>query len=161
MKRYSLKDFIPLILIFLIIIGLTTAKQIFSPLWNMQSIAYDFMGIFFIIFSSFKIINLKNFAQVYATYDLIAKRSRIYAQAYPFIELSLGILYIMRLYLWQTNVITLIVMLVSAAGVAYELSKGKEITCACLGMVFKVPMTYVTLAEDLLMALMALIMVLL
>jgi hypothetical protein len=46
-------------------------------------------------------------------------------------------------------------MLVSAAGVARELWKGREIMCACLGVVFKIPMTYVTLLEDLLMAAMA------
>jgi hypothetical protein len=49
-------------------------------------------------------------------------------------------------------------MLVSAVGIGMELAKKKEIQCACLGLVFNIPMTYVTLAEDLLMALMALLM---
>ena len=49
-------------------------------------------------------------------------------------------------------------MAISSIGVAIELSKKKEIMCACLGVVFKLPMTYVTLLEDLLMAAMALIM---
>jgi len=93
-------------------------------------------------------------------YDLIAKRSETYALAYPFIELSLGFCYLFRCYLPFINIITLMVMLVSAAGVAAELYKGKEITCACLGLVFKFPMTYVTLAEDLLMAAMAATMLL-
>lgn len=118
----------------------------------------DFMGFFFIIFGFFKVINLNAFAQAYATYDLIAQKSRGYAFAYPFIELVLGIAYITR---WQPtfiNVVTVLIMLISAAGVAVELSKGKTIVCACLGTVFKIPMTYITLLEDLLMAGMALVM---
>ena len=54
-----------------------------------------------------------------------------------------------------TNWITLVLMLMSAVGVFNELRKGKEIVCACLGTLFKIPMTYVTLVEDLLMAAMA------
>jgi hypothetical protein len=49
-------------------------------------------------------------------------------------------------------------MLISALGVANELRKKQTIMCACLGTVFKIPMTYVTLFEDLLMASMALYM---
>ena len=49
-------------------------------------------------------------------------------------------------------------MIVSSIGVTKELAQGRKITCACLGAVFKIPMTYVTLLEDVLMAVMALIM---
>jgi hypothetical protein len=55
----------------------------------------------------------------------------------------------------MVHVFTLLLMLMSAVGVAVELHKGKEIVCACLGAVFNIPMTYVTLLEDLLMAAMA------
>ncbi len=59
---------------------------------------------------------------------------------------------------FETNVFTLALMFVSAAGVFNELRKGKTVICACLGAVFKIPMTYETLAEDLIMAIMALAM---
>lgn len=116
------------------------------------------MGSFFIIFGTFKIVNLQKFAMAYGEYDLIAKRSRAYALIYPFIELFLGVAYFAQYHLNIINIITFILMSVSAAGVANELSKGKMIICACLGALFKIPMTYVTLLEDLLMALMALVM---
>lgn len=77
---------------------------------------------------------------------------------YPFIELFLGIAYFDQWHLNIINFITLILMFVSALGVANELSKGKNIVCACLGALFKIPMTYVTLIEDLMMALMAFVM---
>lgn len=118
------------------------------------------MGLFFIVFGSFKIMNLRGFVEAYSMYDLLAQRSTLYAYLYPFIELSLGIAYLMRWHLTAINGITLVLMLISAAGVARELAQGRAIMCACLGVVFKIPMTYVTLAEDLLMAVMAMIMLL-
>ncbi len=158
--EYKIKDFLPLIIIFSIIIIFTIAKAFITDIWALHSIMNDFMGSFFIIFGFFKVINLKKFAEAYATYDLIAKRSKVYAFIYPFIELTLGIGYLLRLYPTFINSFTFVLMLISAAGVAIELSKGKKIMCACLGTVFKIPMTYVTLFEDVLMALMALIMLL-
>ena len=43
----------------------------------------DFMAGFFIVFGAFKIINLPSFVEAYQKYDLIARRSRAYAYAYP------------------------------------------------------------------------------
>ena len=116
------------------------------------------MGFFFLVFGFFKVINLKSFVQAYAMYDLIAQKNTSYGFIYPFIELILGVCYLMRWFLLATNSATVIIMLISAVGVFNELRKGKTIVCACLGTVFKIPMTYVTLAEDLLMAIMAFLM---
>lgn len=156
-KKYTFKDFLPLIIIFLIIISFTLIRQWYMG-WNFHNAMYDFMAAFFIIFGSFKIINWSGFADAYAIYDIIAKRSKAYAYIYPLIELFLGITYLIRWNLFVINIITLLVMIISSIGVAIELSKKRAIPCACLGVVFKLPMTYVTLTEDLLMAVMALIM---
>lgn len=153
----SYKDFIPLGSIFLLIIIFTLARQFYNG-FDWTAAMYDFMAGFFIIFSLFKIANLKGFAEAYSMYDIIAKRFFIYGYIYPFIELGLGIAYLTR---WQpliTNGITIIVMLTSSIGVAQELMNKRAIHCACLGVLFKIPMTYVTLFEDLLMAGMAAIM---
>lgn len=157
-KKYTIKDFLPLIIIFVCIVAATTIKAAVLQQWELHSLMYDFMGSFFVVFGFFKIINLNAFVEAYSTYDLITQQSRIYGYVYPFIELTLGICYFMRWFLATINFITLVIMLVSAAGVFNELRKGKTIVCACLGTVFKIPMTYVTLVEDLLMAIMALMM---
>lgn len=154
---YTLYDFLPLVVLFALIIALTGLRQWYTG-YNLHGTMSDFMGFFFIIFGFFKIINWHGFAEAYAMYDILAKRSMAYSYAYPLIELALGVLYLFRLYPTFTNVVTLIVMLVSSIGVANELRKKKSIVCACLGVVFKIPMTYVTLIEDLLMAAMALVM---
>ncbi len=158
-KTYTFKDFLPLIIIFAVILGFTIVRQMYLG-WCPHLFMADFMGSFFIVFGGFKVLNWHGFAEAYAMYDIIAKRSKLYAYAYPLIELSLGALYFLGWYPFHTNLITLVVMLVGAMGVGIELSKGKTIVCACLGAVFKLPMTYVTLFEDLLMAGMALVMLL-
>lgn len=154
---YSLKNFLPLIIIAAAIIVLTALHQWYYGFDGMTAMRI-FMAFFFLVFGFFKIINLKAFAKAYAEYDVIAKRFYAYGYIYPFIELGLGVAYLTNFMPTLTNLITLIVMLISAWGVFVELRKGRTIVCACLGVVFKLPMTWVTLVEDVLMALMALAM---
>ena len=159
--KTPLKDFIPLAVIFAVVIAATLILNyvVFepSPMRGMQL----FMGVFFIVFGGFKAVRLKGFANAYPDYDLIAMRSKAYAYVYPFIELALGVLFIAGAWLLLANIITVIIMSIGALGVYLKLRKGEEIMCACLGVVFKIPMTWVTLIEDILMAVMALIMIIL
>ena len=157
MGNYTFKDFLPLILILSLVVFITLAHQLYYG-WYFHEAMRILMASFFLIFGFFKIINLHEFAKAYATYDLVAQKYFWYGYLYPFLELGLSIAYFLKLNLQLTNILTLILMIVSAAGVFNALRKGNHIACACLGNVFKVPMTYVTLAEDLAMALMALTM---
>src|SRR5687768_8612330 len=93
---YSVKNFLPLIVLSGIIISFTLIKQLLYG-FDMNSAMYDFMGSFLLIFSSFKIFNLYGFAEAYSTYDIIARRYLPYAYVYPFIEFALGILYLARI----------------------------------------------------------------
>ena len=151
---YTIKDFVPLIFLFALIGGITLAYQLYYG-WCPCSAMQIFMGSFFLIFGFFKVINLPGFVKAYQMYDLIAARFVWYAYLYPFIELALGVAYLYKWQLRVVNSVTLVLMLVSAVGVFNELRKGNKIVCACSGTVFKVPMTYVTSFEDLLMAAMA------
>jgi len=159
-KKNHFKDLIPLfvivgaILLFSIIMTLVIGK-------DFQFGMRMFMGGFFAVFGILKVLKLKDFAVAYKEYDIIAKHSSLYAHAYPFIELALGILYFINIIPLTTNILTIIVMGIGATGVYIKLRKHEEIPCACLGTVFKVPMTWVTLAEDLLMVIMAIIMIVL
>jgi len=153
-ETYTVKDFMPLIVIFAVIL---TFAIIAPMIWGggfMHGMR-DFMGAFFVIFGLLKLIKLNGFAEAYQMYDLIAMRSKAYAYTYPFIEVTLGVFFLINFNPLLTNWVTLVLMLVSALGVYIKLRKGEKIMCACLGTVFKVPMTWVTLFEDLLMATMA------
>jgi copper chaperone CopZ len=145
----------PLFLIVGFLLGVTLLIHWRTPGRAWHEWMNDFMAGFFLVFAFFKLLNLSAFARAYRGYDVIAAKSMAYAYAYPFIELALGIAYLIRWNPVATNWITLAVMLVSAAGVLNALRKRQLIECACLGTVFKLPMSKVTLIEDLSMAAMA------
>lgn len=120
-----------------------------------------FMGGFFLVFSFFKFLDLSGFAQSFSSYDVIAGRWTGFGYVYPFVELALGIAYVVGLNPLVTNSVTVFVMSVGTVGVVKSLLHKKQIQCACLGTVFNLPMSKVTLIEDLLMVLMALAMLIL
>jgi hypothetical protein len=88
-------------------------------------------------------------------YDLLAKKIPAYGFIYPFIELGLGTSYLLGYRPVLINAITLIVMSFSTIGVIWAVANKQKIRCACLGTGFNLPMTTVTIIEDLLMAAMA------
>ena len=117
-----------------------------------------FMAGFFLVFSFFKLLNLGAFAQAYAGYDVIAGKWKTYGYVYPFLELALGLAYAFHVAPRFTAGFTVVLMGVSALGVIRVVREGRKIECACLGTVFKLPMSTVTIIEDLGMAVMAALM---
>ena len=117
-----------------------------------------FMAGFFLVFSFFKLLDLQAFADAYASYDLLARRWRGWGLVYPFIELGLGVAYLAHASPVLTHAVTIVVMGFSAIGVVQAVTKKRRIQCACLGAVFKLPMSTVTIVEDLGMVAMAVAM---
>jgi copper chaperone CopZ len=114
-----------------------------------------FMAGFFIVFAFFKLLDIRAFANAYAGYDLLAARWHGWGFAYPFVELGLGIAYLVHWHPTLTHWVTIIVMGFSALGVIRAVMSKSQIQCACLGTVFKLPMSTVTIVEDVGMVLMA------
>lgn len=144
----------PLLLIaaYLLVLSMLLSLRSETPLETGMMV---FMSGFFLVFSFFKMLDLKGFSQSYQMYDLLASKWPAYGLMYPFIEAFLGLGYVLNLDPVALNSITLILMLFGAAGVGRSLLQKKAIQCACLGTVFNLPMSKVTLVEDLLMAAMA------
>jgi hypothetical protein len=113
------------------------------------------MAGFFLSFFYFKLINLQGFADSYRMYDIVAKRIRAWGLIYPFVELALGIAYVINYSPTITNWATIIIMGISSIGVIESVVNKKKIRCACLGAVFNLPMSTITIIEDLLMVAMA------
>lgn len=151
----------PLIIILAYLLGFVLLSQVTAGEWNWNDMMSKFMGGFFIVFSFFKILDVKGFAYSYSSYDIIAKKWIGYGFVYPFIELGLGIAYLMEFNMLITNAVTLVVMGISTIGVLQSVMRKSKIQCACLGTVFNLPMSTVTLVEDGLMVLMAAIMIIL
>ena len=136
-------------LIALLLIGLAALLQVTGYM-------VLFMGIFFVIVSMLKFADWKGFAQAFTMYDVVAKKSKTYASVYPIIELSLGISFLFKFQLMIAAIITFLIMTIGTVGVAQNLLQKNPIRCACLGTKIKIPLTKFTLFEDILMAVMAL-----
>ena len=145
----------PLILVFFYILLVTLAVEFVYGNFVLHRFMPNFMAGFFLVFSFFKMLDLTGFASSYAMYDVLAKRVPAYGFVYPFIELGLGTSYLLGYRPMLINMITLIVMAFSSVGVILAVMNKQKIRCACLGTGFNLPMTTVTIIEDLLMAAMA------
>lgn len=151
----------PILLVFAFLLGLTLLSEITKSRFNVMTAMNTFMGGFFLIFSFFKLLDVKGFAYSYMSYDIIAKRWLGWGYIYPFVELALGLAYLFHFDHTITNITTIVVMGVSCIGVIQSLLAKRKIQCACLGTVFNLPMSKITLIEDSLMVLMAAAMLLL
>lgn len=154
--KQDLLVYYPILLILAYISGVAVITNFMNGNW--QEMMSRFMAGFFLVFSAFKMLDLKGFALGYASYDLLAKKWYFYGFIYPFLELGLGILYLLQYAPTATHIITIIVMGFSSLGVLNALRKKQLIRCACLGTVLNIPLSTITLIEDWLMVVMAVIM---
>ena len=145
----------PILLIFAYITSVTFLVELQRGFSWMHWMS-NFMGGFFLAFSFFKLLDLKGFAENYFSYDIIARRWFGYGYFYAFIELALGLAYISSFNPVLTNSITFVVMTISIIGVLQAVFSKRKVKCACLGSVFNLPMSTVTIIEDMVMIAMSL-----
>lgn len=141
----------PILLIFAYITAVTLLVQAGNESFDLMQWMRHFMAGFFLTFSFFKMMDLKGFAQNYVSYDIIARKVPAWAYVYAFTELALGLAFLTGFNLVLTNAVTFVVMSVSIIGVLQTVLDKKQIQCACLGAVFDLPMSTVTIIEDALM----------
>jgi hypothetical protein len=158
-NRSWFETYKPVLLIGAFITGITLLSELKNGAFSATTWMQDFMAAFFLVFSFFKLLDVNAFAESYATYDVVAKKWRGWGFIYPFVELALGIAFLLRFNPLLTNSITLAVMGVSIIGVLQSVLQKRKIRCACLGVVFNLPMSTITLIEDGFMIAMSAVMV--
>lgn len=146
-----LETYKPILLIFFYISTVTLLVQFANEKFDAMQWMRHFMAGFFLVFSFFKLLNLKGFAESYVMYDVVAMRLPAWAYIYAFTELALGIAFLVNFNPLVTNSVTFVVMSISIIGVLQSVLNKKKIQCACLGAVFNLPMSTVTIIEDALM----------
>jgi cation transport ATPase len=145
--------------LFLILLYISVASVLLHwENWDMQAIMLDFMGLFYIVFSFFKMLDLKGFPDSFRMYDPLAKRIPVYAKVYPFIETILGLMFLLRFQVEIALVATIIILGITTVGVTKTLLDKRAIRCACLGTALKLPMTEATFIENAIMLVMAIIL---
>ncbi|WP_350293020.1 MauE/DoxX family redox-associated membrane protein [uncultured Croceitalea sp.] len=155
-KKTKLQQLKPLLLIFAYLFS--AAFLLNYSDWSTREAMLDFMGLFYIVFSFFKFLDLKGFPQSFRMYDPLAKTVPFYGWIYPFIELALGLLFLMRFEIVLALVVTIVILGITTFGVVKTLLDKKSIRCACLGTALQLPMTEATFIENSIMLLMAITM---
>lgn len=113
------ENYLPLfIIIFLILVSVAAIaiKDYINNAFNWPDLMYNFMAGFFLVFSGFKFLDLRGFAEGYSTYDLLARKVFGYGYVYPFLELAFGLAYLTGFNLEFTNYAVLIVMILAVLG---------------------------------------------
>lgn len=150
-KQSILKTYKPLITVFIFILLVSTAYQVNLGSFNSHLFMNHIMAGFFIGLSFFKFLDLKAFAESFSSYDPLAQRWLNYGYVYPFVELLLGLLFIAGKFLLLANVVTVIILTATTYGVYKRLQSKSKFECACLGTTFNLPLSNVTIGENILM----------
>lgn len=150
----------PILLIFAYIISITLLVEGMHGEFVLMRWMNHFMAGFFLVFSFFKLLNLEGFADSYAMYDIVARKWNGWGYIYAFVELGLGLAFLTGLNPILTNVVTFAIMTLSIIGVLQSVLNKRKIKCACLGAVFDLPMSTITIIEDALMIGMSAVMLL-
>ena len=159
-KKNQISTYKPLLLVigFILLVSILSAYKTSFHFMNWMS---NFMAGFFITFSFFKFLDLNGFSNSFASYDIIAKKWKGYGKIYPFIELAIGIAYLIELPATITNSVCILILTASTIGVVQAVVGEKKIQCACLGTVFNLPMSTVTIIENGTMIIMAILSIIL
>jgi len=147
----------------IVILGILVGSWFLAGGGDVLSLQYmmKVMGVFLIVFAFFQLLGYKSFVGMFPDYDPIARFIPGYAYVYPFIGMLLGACYLLNIGgMWRDGV-TAIILLIGAIGVYINIRKdGLRPHCACLGNVIKLPLSWLTFFEDVIMGVMALIMLL-
>lgn len=145
--------------VILILFGYLGAASLLYFIITDKSPMAFLMGLFFITFSFFKVIHLPEFRTSFSRYDVIAKKVPYYGGVYPFIEIILGVLFLTNTHIFYASIVTIIILVSTNIGVVLALRKGQILECACLGVVFNLPLSNITVFENTVMILMAIMQV--
>ncbi len=149
--------FFPLLLLLGFLLGGVILREFNRGFLDSHSAMSNFMGGFLSVFSFFKLLDLKGFADTFQSYDFIAERSREYAFAYPFIELALGVLYFIGFAPTITNVLTLVLMTVGGVGAIRMFSNQHDTKLFYARTFLNLPSAKIALLEALTMGAFAII----
>ena len=141
----------PILLALTIVIVSSLSIQTPFQNFDLDNWFITYMGLFFMLFSFLKLINIKGFSITFSKYDLLGKNIPGFSISYPFLEFCLGIAFLTNSLLIAANLATLIFMISQSIGVGNVLRKKEIIQCACLGSSINLPVSYLTLIENLVM----------
>lgn len=149
--KYTLKDYWPLAMLF--VVSVLTAL-VAAP----HAFMHHMMGMVFLLFAVFKMINITGFVEGLGKYDLLAQKVKAYAYLVPFIEFAFALAFFAHVETLPLYAAVLLYTGYNAVTVKLALKKGLDTRCACLGTALNLPLSTVSFWENIVMAGMTLIM---
>ncbi|HKY81217.1 MAG TPA: MauE/DoxX family redox-associated membrane protein [Sphingobium sp.] len=127
-----------------------------APLLGIITLEH-FIAITMMLLAMLKLQDVDRFATMFLNYDLLARHYVPYGRAYPFLELTGGLLMLTGALPWLSIPIGLFIGGIGAASVfkAVYIDK-RDLKCACVGGSSAVPLGFVSLTENVMMVAMAL-----
>ncbi len=147
----ALETYRPLLLVMVFVLGASLIAPLRQGSFQMHAWMHDFMGIWFVAFAFFKLLDLPKFAMSFARYDPLAAALPAYGKVYPFIELALGIAFLMYWNMVIASATTVVILGITTIGVLRAITRKQALQCACLGTAFALPVGWATVVENVLM----------
>ena len=150
----------PIIALFSVaaLLALAFAWVALPSIFAWQTIGWS-ISISMVLLGLQKLKDIESFSTMFLNYDLLAKRWVPYGYVYPFVETGAGLLMTAKILPWLSVPGAFFVGTVGAVSVlkAVYIDK-RELKCACVGGDSNVPLGFVSLAENLMMVAMAILM---
>ncbi len=149
MHQTTGKDYLPLLGIIALICFVAGIAVLYgNPPDRLYAFLVYVMAGVFLVFGGLKLLDLKGFADRFAAYDLLAMRWRGYGYLYPFVEFGFGLVMLAGFHpdwlLWTEAGL----MAFGGIGILTAMKKGRGVVCACLGTLFKIPLTSASFVEN-------------
>lgn len=110
-----------------------------------------FMGLWLTHLAVLKLFQPSEFVTAFKKYDKLAQSLPFYASIYPILEALAGLLLIANIYTIFIYFCLIAIFLQNAISVLLAMKNKKNLQCACMGTVLQIPLSTVTLAEDIAM----------
>lgn len=142
-------------LIFLYMLG----RYYFLSNYGLDNILNDFMAGFFMFFGAFQLNSLSSTSEALKKYDPLAQKFSWYVGLYPFVFFFFGLLLHFHSASLIVSLLTIPMLGIQTMGIIKALKSGANIECACAGTKFSLPLSYVTVVENLIMVTMSIAMI--
>lgn len=113
------------------------------------------MGTIFLVLGLLKLTDLRSFSKIFSNYDIAAKRVPVYGYLYPFLEILIGLSLFVKDYRVTAYKTIIVLMTFGLLGIFKIMISKKGTTlklrCGCMGSLLHVPLSYVTISENLVM----------
>lgn len=153
-KKSFLKQYKPLWIILAISLaaGFVVNDNPFGP---HASALHDAMGFFLIFLSFLKFLDVGGFVKQFVQYDWVTQHFTFYGWFYPWIELVLGLGYLSHEPPVALYWVTLGFAALNLKGVIQGIQQRNDLHCACMGSFVKVPLSTISILENMAMGIMA------